>query len=151
MSTLYVLLTMFLAEALRKIVEAAMPNKSLVKTAILEFVAAAEMCGCGFELIISEQVAPCSFSYCITRLRESPSCGNGAISRLKSLSVADNYGVMSYAVFLFLLTIWWGDHWGEATACPYIHFEEALRGRMGILETAVRTAAEVAGGILVFK
>ena len=67
------------------------------------------------------------------------------------LSVADNYGVMSYAVFLFLLTIWWNDHWGEATACPYIHFEEALRGRMGILETAVRTAAEVAGGILVFK
>ena len=54
-STLYVLLTMFLAEALRKIVEAAMPNKSLVKTAILEFVASAELCGCGFELIISEQ------------------------------------------------------------------------------------------------
>ena len=60
-STLYVLLTMFLAEALRKIIEAAMPNKSLVKTAILEFVAAAEMCGCGFELIISEQVATCSY------------------------------------------------------------------------------------------
>ena len=54
-STLYVLLTMFLAEAIRKVVEATMPNKSLVKTAILEFVAAAEMCGCGFELIISEQ------------------------------------------------------------------------------------------------
>ena len=58
---------------------------------------------------------------------------------------------MSYAVFLFLLTIWWGDHWGEATACPYIHFEDTLRGKMGVLETVVRTAAEVAGGILVFK
>ena len=55
-STLYVLLTMFLAEAIRKVVEAAMPNKSLVKTAILEFVASAEMCGCGFELIISEKI-----------------------------------------------------------------------------------------------
>ena len=55
-STLYVLLTMFLAEAIRKVVEAAMPNKSLVKTAILEFVASAEMCGCGFELIISETI-----------------------------------------------------------------------------------------------
>ena len=53
-STLYVLLTMFIAEALRKIVEAVMPDKSLAKTAILEFVAAAEMCGCGFELIISK-------------------------------------------------------------------------------------------------
>ena len=56
-STLYVLLTMFLAEAIRKVVEAAMPNKSLVKTAILEFVASAEMCGCGFELIIGEQIS----------------------------------------------------------------------------------------------
>ena len=55
-STLYVLLTMFLAEAIRKVVEAAMPNKSLVKTAILEFVASAEMCGCGFELIISKKI-----------------------------------------------------------------------------------------------
>lgn len=54
MSTLYVVLTMFIAEAIRKVVEATIPNKNLVKTAILEFVASAEMCGCGFELIISK-------------------------------------------------------------------------------------------------
>ena len=58
---------------------------------------------------------------------------------------------MSYAVFLFLLTIWWSEHWGEATACPYIHFEETIKGKMGVVETVVRTAAEIAGGILVFK
>ena len=37
--------------------------------------------------------------------------------------VADNYGVTAYAVCLFLLTIWFSEHWGEATACPYNHFE----------------------------
>ena len=54
-------------------------------------------------------------------------------------------------MFLFLLTIWWSEHWGEATACPYIHFEETIKGKMGVVETVVRTAAEIAGGILVFK
>ena len=54
-STSYVLLTMFLAELARKIVAASMPD-SLIRRAILEFVAAAEMCGCAFELIISKLI-----------------------------------------------------------------------------------------------
>lgn len=52
-STFVIFLTIFLAEALRRIVAAFFPN-GLVKNAVLEFVAAAEMCGCGFELIISK-------------------------------------------------------------------------------------------------
>ena len=41
--------------------------------------------------------------------------------------VADNYGLLAYGVYLFLLTIWWSLHWGDATACPYNHFEELLQ------------------------
>ena len=52
-STAYVLLTCFLAEALRKVIESAVPD-GLLKTALKEAVAGAELCGCGFELIISK-------------------------------------------------------------------------------------------------
>ena len=52
-STLYVVLTCALCEALRKAVEAAVPN-GLAKTALLEAIAGAELCGAGFELIISK-------------------------------------------------------------------------------------------------
>merc|ERR1712088_983225 len=50
-STGFVLLTCFLAEALRKIIESTVPD-GLLKTALKEAVAGAELCGCGFELII---------------------------------------------------------------------------------------------------
>merc|ERR1712150_138221 len=43
------------------------------------------------------------------------------------------------------------QHWGDATACPYIHFEDCLVGSMPVLETLVRTVAEVIGGVAVFK
>lgn len=52
-STGYVLLTCLLAESLRKLVSTAVPN-GLGKTALLEAIAGAELCGAGFELIISE-------------------------------------------------------------------------------------------------
>ena len=52
-STGFVLLTCFICEALRKIIEAVVPE-GLLKTALKEFVAGAELCGCGFELIISK-------------------------------------------------------------------------------------------------
>ena len=52
-STAYVLLTCFLAESLRKLVSASVSN-GLAKSAVLEAIAGAELCGAGFELIISE-------------------------------------------------------------------------------------------------
>ena len=70
---------------------------------------------------------------------------------LSLITVADNYGVVAYSVYLFLLTIWWSDHWNDATACPYIHFESTIEGNMSVLETVVRTVAQVAGGLIVFK
>lgn len=116
-SILYMLITMFLAEVLRKLAIGLFEPGSMVLIAIKEFIAAAELCACGFELII----------------------------------IADNYGVMAYAAFLFLLTIWWSDHWDDASACPYIHFEACLEGNMSLVETIVRTAAETAGGLAVFR
>lgn len=47
------------------------------------------------------------------------------------LPVADNFGVATYAVFLFTLTIWWGRQWGNATACPYTYMEQIVQGMGG--------------------
>merc|ERR1711997_1322071 len=58
---------------------------------------------------------------------------------------------MGYAIFLFSLTIWWGQHWGDATACPYLCFEDCINGSMSFLETAVRTIAATIGGVAVFS
>ena len=54
-STGFILLTCFLCEALRKIIESTVPD-GLLKTALKEAVAGAELCGCGFELIISKSL-----------------------------------------------------------------------------------------------
>lgn len=43
--------------------------------------------------------------------------------------VADNFGVATYAIFLFALTIWWSLNWGDATACPYTHIEDVIEGK----------------------
>jgi len=114
-STGYILLVLFLAELVRRLV--APLNAGLVKTALNEAIAAAELCGACFELII----------------------------------IADNYGLLAYGFYLFLLTIWWSQHWGDATACPYNHFEELLQGNLSRQETIVRTIAEIVGGVAVFK
>jgi len=121
-STAYVLLTCFLAEALRKLVSAYVPN-GLAKSAMLEAIAGAELCGTGFELII----------------------------------IADHYGWQVYSVYLFALTIWFGQAWDrgvegeDAAACPYLHFERVVEKTMTPLEVAVRTVGATIGGIAVFK
>jgi len=121
-STAFVLLTCFLAEALRKLVSAYVP-KGLAKSALLEAIAGAELCGTGFELII----------------------------------IADHYGWQVYAVYLFLLTIWFGTVWDrgvegeDAAACPYLHFERVVEKTMSPLEMAIRTVGATIGGIAVFK
>ena len=65
--------------------------------------------------------------------------------------VADNFGVSTYALFLFLLTIWWAINWGDATACPYTHIEDVIRGNTDIRTAVLKTFFELAGGMLVFK
>ena len=68
-----------------------------------------------------------------------------------SISVADNYGVYSYGVYLFLMTIWWGQSWGSATACPYSLLEEYVETGTPILEVILKIVGQVIGGIASFR
>ncbi|XP_047992281.1 aquaporin-11 isoform X2 [Leguminivora glycinivorella] len=115
-STLFILLTSLLAHCARRLVQK-LVKESFVRVLLEEAIAAAELCGCCFELII----------------------------------VADNFGVGTYAIFLFALTIWWSLNWGEATACPYTHIEDIIEGKGDVRKALLKTWAELAGGLLVFK
>ncbi|XP_045451191.1 aquaporin-11 isoform X2 [Melitaea cinxia] len=115
-STLFILLTSLLAHCARRLVQKSI-KEPFVRLLLEEAIAAAELCGCCFELII----------------------------------VADNFGVATYAIFLFALTIWWSLNWGEATACPYTHIEDVIEGKGDIRKALLKTWAELTGGLLVFK
>lgn len=65
--------------------------------------------------------------------------------------MADNYGVAAYAVYLFLLTIWWGQVWGDATACPYTYIEDMVEGKTTPREVALKTWAQLMGGCCVYR
>lgn len=64
--------------------------------------------------------------------------------------VADNYGVLMYGLFLFLLTLWWSSVWEDATACPYSLVEEFLEGYKTFTATVILIASQVLGGIAVY-
>lgn len=115
-STLFILLTSLLAHCARRLVQKSI-KEPFVRLLLEEAIAAAELCGCCFELII----------------------------------VADNFGVATYAIFLFALTIWWSLNWGDATACPYTHIEDVIEGKGDIRRALLKTWAELTGGLLVFK
>ncbi|CAH4030208.1 aquaporin-11 [Pieris brassicae] len=115
-STLFILLTSILAHCARRLVQNIVKDP-FVRLLFEEAIAAAELCGCCFELIV----------------------------------VADNFGVATYAVYLFALTIWWSLNWGEATACPYTHIEDVIEGRGDVRKAILKTWAELGGGMLVFK
>lgn len=65
--------------------------------------------------------------------------------------VADNYGVATYAIFLFLLTCWWAQVWGNASACPYTHMEDMIEGNATPREVALKTWAQLMGGCCVWR
>jgi aquaporin rerated protein, invertebrate len=65
--------------------------------------------------------------------------------------VADNFGVATYAIFLFLLTCWWAQVWGNASACPYTHMEEMIEGNATPREVALKTWAQLMGGCCVWR
>ncbi|VVD02049.1 unnamed protein product [Leptidea sinapis] len=115
-STLFILLTSLLAHCARRLVQN-LVKEPFVRLLFEEAIAAAELCGCCFELIV----------------------------------VADNFGVATYAVFLFALTVWWSLNWGDATACPYTHLEDIIEGKGDIRQALLKVWAELAGGMLVFK
>lgn len=65
--------------------------------------------------------------------------------------MADNFGVGAYALYLFLLTIWWSKHWENATACPYSPVEEILEGTQYITTAFLLILSQVLGGIVIFR
>ncbi|KAL5288351.1 AQP12B family protein [Megaselia abdita] len=65
--------------------------------------------------------------------------------------IADNFGVAAYAVFLFILTVWWGQVWGDASACPYTHMEDLLEGKTTLREVALKSWAALMGGCCVYR
>lgn len=73
-------------------------------------------------------------------------------SLIKSPStVADNYGVYCYGVYLFLMTIWWGQSWGTATACPYSLLEEYVEEGTNPVHVVLKIFAQVLGGLASFR
>uniref|UniRef100_A0A1Q3FJU2 Aquaporin n=1 Tax=Culex tarsalis TaxID=7177 RepID=A0A1Q3FJU2_CULTA len=115
-SVFFIALSCFLASTARRLNDK-LSKDGLVKELIFEAIAAAELCGCCFELII----------------------------------VADNFGVATYAVFLFTLTIWWGRQWGNATACPYTYMEQIVQGEVNFREAALKIWAQLMGGCCVYR
>ncbi|XP_046436575.1 aquaporin-11 [Neodiprion fabricii] len=65
--------------------------------------------------------------------------------------VAENWGVSVYAIYLFLLTIWWSMNWGDASACPYTHIEEVIEGKKSLRVAFLLIWAELVGGLVVFR
>ncbi|EFX67799.1 aquaporin-11-like [Daphnia pulex] len=65
--------------------------------------------------------------------------------------VAEEYGIWMYALVLFLLTLWWAAHWGDASACPYIHLEAYLDGSIHFSQAFLASLAEIAGGLAIYK
>ncbi|KAK6626550.1 hypothetical protein RUM44_009023 [Polyplax serrata] len=92
-------------------------SDSLIRILLQEAIAAADLCGCCFELIV----------------------------------VADNYGVWMYALYLFLLTIWWAVDWGDANACPNIQLEDVILGKQDSQTSLTKIWAQLTGGIFVFR
>jgi len=65
--------------------------------------------------------------------------------------VSDNFGVATYAIFLFVLTVWWSQVWGDASACPYTHMEDMAEGRTSFRDVALKTWAQLMGGCCVWR
>ncbi|XP_077260929.1 aquaporin [Temnothorax americanus] len=65
--------------------------------------------------------------------------------------IADNWGVWMYALYLFLLTIWWSINWDEASACPYTHMEDVVIHKKPLTVAFLLICAELAGGLIIFK
>lgn len=136
-SSAFIVLCCALAQTARKVLERFSSIHGLVKELILEAIAAAELCSTCFELIIG-------------KIAKS---GHQEISNWFTFVpiVADNFGVATYAIILFLLTIWWSQVWGDASACPYTHMEDMVEGRTTPRNVALKTWAQLMGGCCVWR
>ena len=77
-------------------------NPPDARSLIAQAIAAADLCGVCFELIIGIELVE----------------GFSNLIRFH-IPVADNYGLAAYGLYLFLATIWWSLHWGERRESEY--------------------------------
>ncbi|KAG5871906.1 hypothetical protein JTB14_017958 [Gonioctena quinquepunctata] len=65
--------------------------------------------------------------------------------------VADNWGVSTYALFLFLLTLWWSAKWEDASACPYNAIEDVIEGKRTLKHALLIIVSQILGGLITFR
>jgi aquaporin rerated protein, invertebrate len=141
-SIIFITSCCFLAQIARKVINRLSSINGFVKELFMEAIAAAELCSTCFELIIGEncdiltKIIVCSFSI---------------FNFLFHSLVADNFGVATYAIVLFVLTLWWSQVWDTATACPYTHMEDMIEGTTSPRDMALKTWAQLMGGCCVWR
>lgn len=65
--------------------------------------------------------------------------------------LANNYTKYGYGVYLFLMTIWWGQSWAPATACTYSLLEEYVETGTNTRTMILKMIAQFFGGIVSFR
>ena len=67
------------------------------------------------------------------------------------ISVADNFGIWMYGFYLFLLTIWWSNDWGNANGAPNVQLDDVVLGKQDLQLSLTKIWAQLTGGIFVYK
>lgn len=65
--------------------------------------------------------------------------------------MADNYGVWAYALYLFILTVYWSTKWENASACPYTPIEDVFEGVHNLAYALLLIIAQILGGLAIFR
>ena len=65
--------------------------------------------------------------------------------------MSEDFGVAYFALYSFLLNVWWSIVWGDASACPYMHVEDLLDGKITLADVALCTWAELMSGFCVYR
>lgn len=67
------------------------------------------------------------------------------------ISVADNWGVWAYALYLFVLTLWWASKWEDASACPYSPIEEVIEGMKSYKTAILIIISQILAALVTFQ
>ncbi|KAJ8916150.1 hypothetical protein NQ315_004517 [Exocentrus adspersus] len=151
-STAYITLTLLLASLSRKLVKSIFgDSESIFKQILLEFIATLELCASCFELIIVKTPRQIWILQEILDIFHVL-CPIPIFNSFGDIDVvADNWGVGAYALYLFLLTIWWSSSWEDASACPYSPIEDLLHGYKSIKTVLFVIVAQVFAALVTFS
>jgi len=65
--------------------------------------------------------------------------------------VCDNYGKTMFVIGLYVMNLWWGSCWGDATANPNTHLEDIVRGECEPREAGYKIGAQTVAGLAVWR